>query len=113
MVIRSEFSGVKAGDHVYGILREFLSILFTKPRIQYPILNVCVYISPWKRSKISSSGITWSILRYYKIHITYLGRRSLVFSGCRVSPRSTIVLMLLHRQPLSRRDRLHGLAGVF
>ena len=28
MVIRSEFSGVKTGDHVYGVLREFLDHSF-------------------------------------------------------------------------------------
>ena len=39
-MIRSEFSGVKAGDHVYGILREFLKLL-SIPRIRYT--NVCVH----------------------------------------------------------------------
>ena len=39
MVIRSEFSGVKAGDHVYGFLREFLNN-YLSPKFSIPILNV-------------------------------------------------------------------------
>ena len=38
-MIRSEFSGVKAGDHVYGVLREILYLLFIA-RIQYSDTNV-------------------------------------------------------------------------
>ena len=40
MVVRSEFSGVKAGDHVYGILREFLNYCLS-PVFEYT--NVCVH----------------------------------------------------------------------
>ena len=41
MVIRSEFLGVKAGDHVYGILREFLYIYiyYRHCTIQYSDTN--------------------------------------------------------------------------
>ena len=42
MVIRSEFSGVKAGDHVYGILREFLSY-YLSPEFDI-LMCVCVYL---------------------------------------------------------------------
>ena len=38
MVIRSEFSGVKAGDHVYGILREFLNYCLS------PIFNILMFV---------------------------------------------------------------------
>ena len=39
VVIRSEFSGVKAGDHIYGILREFY-IATTEINI-IPMLRIC------------------------------------------------------------------------
>ena len=41
MVIRSEVSGVKAGDHVYGVIREFLNH-YLSPEFNIPML---MYIS--------------------------------------------------------------------
>ena len=60
MVIRSEFSGVEVGDHVYGVLREFLNYRLS-PKFNVPKL-IYVY-NPWKRSKISASGIPWTASR--------------------------------------------------
>ena len=39
MVLRSEFSGVKRGDYLYGILRERLTILFIA-RIKHLLMRI-------------------------------------------------------------------------
>jgi hypothetical protein len=91
VVIRSEFKGVKAGDHVYGVVREFLNYYYFPH--QFNIL-MCAYLYSLelKRSRITSSRITWTALRSWRIRTIYLGRRTSVFSGCRVSPRSTLAI---------------------
>ena len=53
MVIRSEFSGVKAGDHVYGILREFLNY-YLSPEFSIPIL-MCIPLEAFQNYFIENS----------------------------------------------------------
>ena len=53
MVIRSEFSGVKAGDHVYGILREFLNY-FLSSEFSIPILT-CISVEAFQNYFIKNN----------------------------------------------------------
>ena len=112
MVIRSEFSGVQVGDHIYGILREFLNYL-SIPRIRYT--NVCVYIhlEAFKNYFIKDNLDDLSVIENphnlpWSTFVNVLGvpgKSSEYSSVIRLSDK----LLFFYFRP----DRIHGLERVF
>ena len=101
MVIRTEFSGVKAGDHVYGILRESLNYYVSPEFIPLEAFQNYFIKNNLDRLKVLENphNLPWS---------TYIGVLGMPGKILGVQ-----LMLLLDKQVLSRPIRLHGLERVF